>query len=216
MSGICCYFDIIKNGCFKACSISGRTRRRDYFIFLLTIWGIFIPIFIIVLTSDDDDSDSAGPFVMVIISLCAIICLTIASTIRRLHDAGKTGCYTWLGLFPPFTLILIVFLFYDSERQDNDWGESPKYESHKSIDTSPFIPTSNYRELDAKIEEPEEEPIQVLEPKIYLINPKIELGGYKYAQGNPQYFNQPLIIQSTQQNNNQSSNFFFIGQIPPQ
>ena len=58
----------------------------------------------------------------------AIFIPTIAVTIRRLHDVGKSGWnYLW-NLLPAIgQIILLVFLVKDSEPTENLWGKSPKY-----------------------------------------------------------------------------------------
>ena len=68
------------------------------------------------------------PIIVNIWSL-AICIPTVAVTIRRLHDAGKSGWnYLW-NLLPAIgQIILLVFLVKDSEPSENQWGKSPKYQ----------------------------------------------------------------------------------------
>ena len=126
-----------QNGCLKGCNFSSRMRRRDFWIFIIASWGIYMPLFLYHLNTPDK-SDSIGPFYMMMISLMVLIIFTISASVRRLHDVGKSGCYAWLFLFMPFTLILIYFFLLDSKKETNRWGASPKYPS--TNDTEPYTP----------------------------------------------------------------------------
>lgn len=53
---------------------------------------------------------------------------TIAVTVRRLHDTGKTGWLILLWFIPIVgSLILLVFMVLDSSPEENQYGKSPKY-----------------------------------------------------------------------------------------
>lgn len=56
----------------------------------------------------------------------ATIVPSLAVTIRRLHDTGKSGWWVLLGLIPFVGLVLLVFLALDGEPGDNQYGPSPK------------------------------------------------------------------------------------------
>ncbi|MDZ7933571.1 MAG: DUF805 domain-containing protein [Emticicia sp.] len=93
-------------------NFEGRARRSEYWYFTLfsTIisWGL----------------SYAGiamnfPWISVIYSL-AIILPSIALTVRRMHDVGKSG---WFMLIPIYNLILACT---DSEVGQNQYGPNPK------------------------------------------------------------------------------------------
>ena len=126
-----CFCVSVKNELLKTCKCFTRSRRSDYFSFMLVVWGTCLPIFITCLTSDSED-DNIASFYWMMFSIMALIYFTITATIRRLHDMGKSGCYLWLGLFfPPSIIVLIIFCLYDSEKEYNSWGYSPKYKINK-------------------------------------------------------------------------------------
>ena len=142
-----CFCESVKNEILKSCKCNTRSRRSDYFSFLLVVWGICLPIFIICLTDDSDD-DNIAPFYWMMFSIMALIYFTISATIRRLHDMGKSGCYLWLPFFfAPTIIVLIIFCFYDSEKEYNDWGPSPKYKINKP-QYEPSNNIDNYTEPD--------------------------------------------------------------------
>ncbi len=61
-----------------------------------------------------------------------ILIPTIAVSIRRLHDIGKSGWWLLIGIIPVINFIgIFVLLFFyvtDSQPGDNAYGENPKGE----------------------------------------------------------------------------------------
>ena len=58
----------------------------------------------------------------------AIILPTLAVTVRRLHDIGKSGWFWLLNLIPFIgSIIILVFTIMDSQPGANKWGNSQKY-----------------------------------------------------------------------------------------
>ena len=92
---------------------------------------------------DDDDDDNnlfgslkkdvsldLGVYIIIIIAVIIGIILIIpliSSTVRRLHDTGRSGCYYFLGFIPFVNIILFIFLTEDSKQTINQYGPSPKY-----------------------------------------------------------------------------------------
>ena len=47
--------------------------------------------------------------------------------VRRLHDTGRSGWWILIGFIPVIGwLVLLVFMFMDSQPGDNEYGPSPK------------------------------------------------------------------------------------------
>jgi len=59
-----------------------------------------------------------------------ILIPTIAVSIRRLHDSGKSGWWLLIGIIPIVNFIgifvLIYFYIKDSQPDENSYGENPK------------------------------------------------------------------------------------------
>lgn len=101
--------------CFsKYATFSGRARRSEFwywtlFNFLMTL----IPI--------------VGWFIWPLVAFLP----SLAVTVRRLHDTGKSGWLLLLFLIPfvNFILMIVFFIFYcmDSHPGDNEYGPNPKY-----------------------------------------------------------------------------------------
>ena len=121
-------------------SLTGRATRSQW-------WGANIVGFVVVmfvaigighpLASAVDDELSAGilyVFLIVLASLAYLV-ISFSSTIRRLHDRGRSGwfylVYLVLNLIPFVNFISwIAFLidmgFLDGVHGPNQWGEDPK------------------------------------------------------------------------------------------
>ena len=77
------------------------------------------------------------PLLLGIFSIGAFI-FSLPLAIRRLHDIGKSGWYLLLGLIPFVGFIIILYFFVqDSQREQNQWGPSPKY----GQSTDGFLPS---------------------------------------------------------------------------
>lgn len=112
---------------FKYClDFDDRSRRAEYWkfaaIFDFCAIGLLVAYKMF---------DSIG--VAIIFAIFAIVHLLPAYSVlaRRLHDSGHSAKWI-IGIFIPFigvvfSSIIFVFTLMDSEKEYNNWGESPKY-----------------------------------------------------------------------------------------
>src|SRR5690625_7931528 len=86
------YLTVLK----KYAVFTGRSRRKEYWVFLLFNIMIF---FILSLIDNTIGTFNAQTGVGVLSSIywLAILIRSIAVGIRRLHDTGRTGWWLWLG-----------------------------------------------------------------------------------------------------------------------
>ena len=117
----------------KYADFSGRASRSEYWFFTLFLTLISIPLFIILLSSvalSDGASDSmpiSSKISLVILMLFAfaIIIPSLAITVRRLHDVGRSGWWYLITLVPLGGLVLFIFTLLESESGRNKWGPNP-------------------------------------------------------------------------------------------
>ena len=97
----------------------GRARRTEFWMFAL------INIIIMVIL-DFIGNMINFTWISTIYSL-AVVVPSIAVTVRRLHDIGKSGWW-WLIVLIPFIggIVLIVFCVMDSQPGSNQYGANPK------------------------------------------------------------------------------------------
>ncbi|WP_062205027.1 DUF805 domain-containing protein [Demequina salsinemoris] len=141
--------------CFrKYTDFSGRARRAEYWWFYLFIQLVSIPVSIVVtilamvslapvIASAEADGTipesafeeiSWGPIVIagaVLIAMWLVFFLpTLAVTIRRLHDTGRSGWWVLLAYIPVVnyvgSIVVFVFTLLDSEAGTNVYGPNPK------------------------------------------------------------------------------------------
>jgi uncharacterized membrane protein YhaH (DUF805 family) len=110
----------------KYAQFSGRSRRKEYWLFVL-----FNMIISFVLTFIDAFTGTLNPelglgLLSGIYSL-AVLIPSIAVGFRRLHDTGRSAWWFLLFLLPLIGLIVIlIFLLQDSKEEENKYGVSPK------------------------------------------------------------------------------------------
>ena len=117
----------------KYAVFSGRSRRKEYWFFIL-----FVVIISIVLNIIDgligayDRSMGAG-LLSTIFSL-AILIPSIAVSVRRLHDINRTGWWVLIALVPLVGwIVLLVFHVQDSTPGTNRYGPNPKSTDYQSM-----------------------------------------------------------------------------------
>lgn len=111
------YLKVLKN----YVGFQGRARRKEYWMYIL--FNVIISIVISILESFLHLSS----LLTGLYSLFVLLPL-IALGIRRLHDTGRSGWWLLINLIPLIGyIIFLVFLFQDSQENDNQYGPNPKF-----------------------------------------------------------------------------------------
>ncbi len=109
----------------KAFNFSDRSRRKEYWMFILATVIISIVLTIVDTVAGLELAEDVG-ILSTLFSL-AIIIPSISVTVRRLHDIGKSGWWVLIGLIPIVGfIVLLVFTVKDSEAAPNAYGKNPK------------------------------------------------------------------------------------------
>jgi uncharacterized membrane protein YhaH (DUF805 family) len=128
------YLEVLK----KYAVFDGRARRKEYWFFIL--FNILISV---VLGSIDRftgnifvDTDlgqfGGGAYAGILGTFSSIYALgvmipSIAVSVRRLHDTGRTGWWVLINFVPVIGgLIFLYFMVLDSNPESNEYGPSPK------------------------------------------------------------------------------------------
>lgn len=99
---------------------TGRARRKEYWMFGLINFLITIGLGM---------AESMVGLPGTLSSFYALVVLvpSIAVSVRRLHDTGRSGWWMLLNFLPVLgTIVLIVFFIFDSEEGTNEYGPYPK------------------------------------------------------------------------------------------
>lgn len=107
--------------CFKQYfDFSGRARRKEYWFFYL--YSTLLFSLLAGLTSIKEEFG-----IVSLIYLVGAFIPTLAVTVRRLHDVGKSGWMIFINLIPLIGPIwFFVLLVTGSESSDNKYGANPK------------------------------------------------------------------------------------------
>ena len=110
----------------KYAVFSGRSRRKEYWYFIL-----FAAIISIVLSIIDGligaYDRTVGVGLLSSIFSLAVLIPSIAVTVRRLHDIDRTGWWVLISLVPLIGwIVLLVFTVQDSTPGSNRYGPNPK------------------------------------------------------------------------------------------
>ncbi len=110
------YLKVLKN----YATFTGRARRKEYWMFVL--FNIIAGIVLFIL-----DFIIGTYFVLYGLYGLGIIIPSLAVTVRRLHDTGKSGWWILICLVPIIGGIwLLVLLIIEGTAGDNPYGPSPK------------------------------------------------------------------------------------------
>ena len=124
------FFEAVKTVFGKYATFSGRARRKEYwywniFVVLIT-YLIYIPLSLYGSYNDDAFATSLTLIITFIICVGTIV-PSIAVSVRRLHDIGKSGWWYFISFIPGIGgIILFVFTLMDSQPGANKYGENPK------------------------------------------------------------------------------------------
>ena len=99
---------------------SGRASRSEYWIW----WG-FMVVILALIGAVGLLIGTTGYIAASLISLVFFL-PTLAVTVRRLHDIGRSGFWVLLVFIPLIGgLVLLAFLLIDGQSQPNKWGPPP-------------------------------------------------------------------------------------------
>ena len=99
---------------------AGRSRRKEYWFFVLGVWIVMIALSIIEGLAGLSGMVGGAYGPLTALFYLGILVPSIAVAIRRMHDQDRSG---WWILFP---IVNIVFLFIDGTKGTNRFGPDPK------------------------------------------------------------------------------------------
>jgi uncharacterized membrane protein YhaH (DUF805 family) len=119
-------FDYMKMPLTRYADFSGRSRRMEYWMFVVGVLGASIVAGIVdkIIGMSGMLFGAYGPL-QLIVTLGTLI-PSIACAVRRLHDQDKSGWLALLGLIPLVNLVLLVFMFLEGTKGSNQYGPDPK------------------------------------------------------------------------------------------
>ncbi|WBL26559.1 DUF805 domain-containing protein [Zunongwangia sp. HGR-M22] len=107
---------------------NGRARRKEYFMFGL--FNALFTILCIALSSALSAWLETPAFIGIyVLYMLATLVPSIAVSVRRLHDIGKSGWMLLVNFIPLVGPIwMLILLITDSDPENNEYGANPKQE----------------------------------------------------------------------------------------
>ncbi len=113
--------------CLKKYAVfNGRAIRREYWMYILlyTIFTIVVGILDNVLGTTSPDAGFGNGIISTVYEV-ALLLPTLAVTVRRLHDIGKSGWWVLISLTGVGAIILLIWLIKDGQPGENKYGSNP-------------------------------------------------------------------------------------------
>lgn len=108
---------------------NGRARRKEYFMFNLfnALFGIVLMIIATILVKV---TESEFFILLYLIYIFATLLPSLAVSIRRMHDIGKSGWMLLVSFIPLIGSFWVLFLLItESDQGENEYGKNPKIET---------------------------------------------------------------------------------------
>ena len=127
------FIDNFENIFFKNyANFKDRTRRSDFWRFELSVLFLAVllnlPALIYKYIRNNSPPISLKILIYIYIVISIILFLpSLALTVRRLHDIGRSGWWILIGFTGIGIIILLVWFCSDGTRENNEYGPSPKY-----------------------------------------------------------------------------------------
>jgi uncharacterized membrane protein YhaH (DUF805 family) len=104
---------------------NGRARRTEIWMFtFFNMIFMIVAVFVWFISSSSLETLSLIPAAIYIL---AMIIPSLAVTVRRLHDVGKSEWMCLISLIPIIGPIwILILLCTDSDSEENNWGANPK------------------------------------------------------------------------------------------
>jgi uncharacterized membrane protein YhaH (DUF805 family) len=115
------YLEVLR----KYAVFRGRARRREYWIFEVMNSVIAGALFVLAVVL----GKAGYPYFLSlpVLYLLATAIPSLSSSVRRLHDTGRSGWWLWISGIPAIgPIVVVAFMVQDSQPGENRYGPNPK------------------------------------------------------------------------------------------
>lgn len=117
------FTEAVKTGFQKYAVFSGRARPSEYWWWVLFNVLVFVVLAIVLPAGGGTES---GAEALIGVASLALLLPSLAVTVRRLHDTGRSGWWWFITLIPLVgPIVLIVFLATAGDQGPNKYGPPP-------------------------------------------------------------------------------------------
>lgn len=116
-------------------NFNGRARREEYWMFTLFHTIIICALGIIGGVAFAAIDSMSLMVILICVYVLATFIPSLALTVRRLHDIGKSGWFLLIQFIPYIGgIVLLVFTVKNGDTGTNQYGDDPKTENVEEID----------------------------------------------------------------------------------
>jgi uncharacterized membrane protein YhaH (DUF805 family) len=116
---------------------SGRSRRSEYFLFVITYYGVILAAIFLGGLADalgdggaEMGTSDAVPLIILVVLVLGGIVPNWAVSVRRMHDQNKSGWFVLISFIPYIGgLIYLVLCFLPGTEGENDYGWDPRHDA---------------------------------------------------------------------------------------
>jgi uncharacterized membrane protein YhaH (DUF805 family) len=105
-------------------SFEGRIGRQAYWLRALLLWGVNIVAAVLFATASEA---GAGTIPMLLVGAAAYIAAfygSLATTVKRLHDRGRSGWFMLIAFIPLVGIWLVIEVgFLSGQPHPNEYGD---------------------------------------------------------------------------------------------
>lgn len=113
------FADAVRSVLTQYANFTGRARRSEYWWYALATAVVYFVLGIV--------AAAIHTSVLTYLVALALFVPTLAVSVRRLHDTGRSGWWVLVDLVPLVGwIVLLVFFVQDSQPGANAYGPSPK------------------------------------------------------------------------------------------
>lgn len=113
------FADAIKTCLSKYADFSGRARRSEYWFWVLFTFIVDIVVMVV------DGALGTYPLLYAV-AVLALLLPSLAVSVRRLHDTGRSGWMLLIAIIPLVGFILLLVWMCQDSQGTNQYGASPK------------------------------------------------------------------------------------------
>ena len=116
------YLEVLK----KYAVFNGRARRKRVLVLFLVQYSCHSILLAVIDMAIGSFNAEAGMGLLGGIYALAVLIPSIAVSVRRLHDTGRSGWWLLIALVPIIGVIVLVIFMLQDSKPENQYGPNPK------------------------------------------------------------------------------------------
>lgn len=118
------YLYVIKTVLNRYVQFSGRARRMEFWLWTVSVWVVLVVGFGLAAATGVVLGEIVAGLLSMLVSLLALAIMlpSLAVSVRRLHDTGRSAWWLLIMIIPFGSLVLLVLYMLPSKPENNQFG----------------------------------------------------------------------------------------------